>query len=166
MGLRGAEKDAVGHDDCGPPAHAEEAEKECEEEELGLLGLDYAGGGPWRWPRSRGCPRRGIGEDEGVGAGVVGMGFLEGVLVADAGALDAVEHHVHAADAEHGGIEIKAMKDVLGKAFAGGFVGKDLGLVVLAQVFPGGHEKSAGPAGGVADDVGGGGRGSSSPSDR
>ena len=159
VGLGGAEEDAVGHDDCRPPAHAEEAEKEGEEEELGLLGLDYAeevlGGGLVVEATREG----GIGEDEGVGAGVVGMGFLEGILVADVGALDAVEHHVHAPDAEHGGIEIKAMKDVLGKALAGGFVGKDLGLVVLAQVFPGGHEEPAGSAGGVADDVGGGGCG-------
>ena len=56
VSLGGAEEDAVGHDNCRPPAHAEEAEKEGKEEEFGLLGLDHAEN-PWRWPRSRGFRR-------------------------------------------------------------------------------------------------------------
>ena len=50
----------------------------------------------------------GIGEDEGVLRGVGGVGFFERVLVADVGVFDAMEEHVHGADAEHGGIEVVA----------------------------------------------------------
>ena len=58
-----------------------------------------------------------IGEDEGVGFFVARVILREGVAVADVGILHAVQEHVHAADAEHGVVEVEAVEGWWWKCF-------------------------------------------------
>ena len=64
-----------------------------------------------------------------------------------------MEHHVHAADAEHGGVEVVAVEGSLAEAAAGGGVPEDSVAVVFFEVFRGSHEEARRAAGGVADHV-------------
>ena len=60
--------------------------------------------------------RRGL-----VGLGVVLLDrFAEAVLVQDVGAIYPVQHHVHAGNAQHGGVEVEAPEHVLVDVFAEG----------------------------------------------
>ena len=68
---------------------------------------------------------------------------------------DAVQQHVHAADAQHGGVKVKAEEGgfvELPGAFSAGVNGL---LVVFLQVFGGGDQKAGAAAGGVANGVAG-----------
>jgi len=152
VGLRRAEEDAIGDDDGGAAAGLQQAKEEGEEEELGLPGLDdleevlggilvVEGAGEGR-----------IGEDEGVFFLLTGVILGEGVAVSDGGIFHAVEEHIHAADAEHGAIEIEAVEGLLVEVALEGGVVEEAGVAV-AEVLPGGDEEAGGAAGGVADDI-------------
>jgi hypothetical protein len=78
--------------------------------------------------------------------------LAEGVAIADVRVLDAVEEHVHAADAEHGVVEVEAVEGLLVEVLLQLGVAQDF-RVVVAQVFARGDEEAAGAARGVADDV-------------
>ena len=62
-----------------------------------------------------------------------------------------MEEHVHAADAEHGGIEVVAVEGGLVEAAAGGGVLVDGFAVVGVEILGRGDEESGGAAGGIAD---------------
>ena len=150
--MRRAEEHAVGHDDRGASAGLEQPQEEREEEQLGLLRLDdlLQVLGAVLVVERAGEGR--IGEDEGVLLLLAGVVLRERVAVADVGVFDAVQEHVHAADAEHGVVEVEAVEQVVVEVLAQLRVAEDL-RVVLAQVFAGGDEEAGGAAGGIADDV-------------
>ena len=64
-----------------------------------------------------------------------------------------MKQHVHAADAQHGGVEVVAVKGVLVEAAAGGGVFVDGIGVMLDQVLGGRYEETRRAAGRVADHV-------------
>ena len=68
---------------------------------------------------------------EGVLLRVVVVGLGQRVLVADVRVLHAVQQHVHAADAQHGVVEVVAVEGALVEAAAGGGVLVDGVAVVL-----------------------------------
>ena len=175
MGVGGAKQHAVRHDDGGAAAVLKQAQEEVQEQDLGLLALD----------RQRGVNVRGVdcalegrvGEDH-----VVGPLFVEGlgksIGVAEVGRGDAVEHQVHAADAEHGhaGVGIEAGEGpglaelvILPCVELARRSGRGEALFVVGEVarvgvgfkdvLPGVDEEAAGAGGGVADALAG--RGSS-----
>ena len=113
-----AEEHAVGHDDGGASAGLEQAQEEGEEEQLGLLGLDdllQVLGGVLVVERS-GEGR--IGEDQRVFFLLARVVLRERVAVADVGVLHAVQQHVHAADAEHGVVEVEAVEELVVEVLA------------------------------------------------
>ena len=93
-----------------------------------------------------------IGEDERVFFLLARVVLGEGVAVADVGVFHAVQEHVHAADAEHGVVEVEPVEEVVVEVFLEPGVAEDF-RVVLAEVFAGGHEEAGRAAGGVANDV-------------
>ena len=64
-----------------------------------------------------------------------------------------MEQHVHAADTQHRGVEVIAVKGVLVEAAACGGVLVDGIGVMIDQVLGGRNEKTRGAAGWVADHV-------------
>ncbi len=76
------------------------------------------------------------------------------IAVADVGVVHAVQEHVHAADAQHGVVEIEAVEHALVEVLAQLAVVQEVGLA-LAQEFAGGDQKAGGAAGRVADQIGG-----------
>ncbi|MNC35503.1 hypothetical protein D3C75_839900 [compost metagenome] len=60
-------------------------------------------------------------------------GFAQGVLVADVRAVHAVEHHVHAGDTQHGGVEVEAPEHLAVDVLAVGF--KQVAGVMQVAVF-------------------------------
>ncbi len=79
--------------------------------------------------------------------------FDQRVTVADVGLLHAVEQHVHAADTQHGAIEVVAVEGPLVGTVAGGLVAVD-GIAVMAdQICRGGDQKPSCTAGRVADRI-------------
>ncbi len=147
-----AEEDAVGHDDGGASAGLEQAQEEGEEEQFGLLGFDdlLEVLGAVLVVERAGEGR--IGEDEGVFLLLAGVVLREGVAVADVGIFHAVQEHVHAADAEHGVVEVEAVEEVVVEVFLEFFVAEDF-RVMLAQVFARGDEEAGSAASGIANDV-------------
>jgi hypothetical protein len=65
--------------------------------------------------------------------------------------------HVHAADAQHGVVEVVAVEHAVVEVLHGAGIAQHVG-VVLAQVLARRHQEAAGAAGRVADDVLGRGR--------
>ena len=147
-----AEEHAVGHDDGGASAGLEQAQKEGEEEQFGLLGLDdlLEVLGAVLVVERAGEGR--IGEDEGVFFLLARVVLRKGVAVADVGVFHAVQEHVHTADAEHGVIEVEAVEEVVVKVFLELRVAEDF-RVMVAEVFARRHEEAARTAGGIADDI-------------
>ena len=80
------------------------------------------------------------------------------VAVADVRVLYAVQQHVHAANAQHGVVEVEAVEQAVVEVLAQLRVVQQLG-VALAQVLARRDQEARGTASRVADDVGGLGRG-------
>ena len=123
MRIARPEEYAVGHDDGGAAAGLEQAQEQGEEQQLGLLRLDdllQVLGGGLVVETAR---KRRIGEDERVPLGVVPCGRQVGlgqrVPVTDVRILHAVHQHVHAADAQHGGVEVVTVEGALVEPAAG-----------------------------------------------
>ena len=94
------------HDDRGAAAGLEQAEKEGEEEQFCLLRLHLLEQDLGRRIVVEAAGEGRVREDERVRA-LFGCGSLrERVAIADVRCLDTVEQHVHAADAEHGVVEV------------------------------------------------------------
>ena len=152
VGAGGAEEDAVGDDAGTAAADFEDSQEKGEEKELCLFGVadaEEVGGDD---VGVEAALERRIGEDERV-AVAVGVLVGEGVAVFDGGVFDAVDHHVHGADAEHGAVGVVAVEHGVHVVGAGGAVEEDVGLAVLAEPVAGGDEEAGGAAGGVADGV-------------
>ncbi len=82
------------------------------------------------------------------------MILRQGIAVADVGVVHAVQEHVHAADAQHGVVEIEAVEHGLVEVLAQLAVVQEVGLA-LAQEFAGRDQKAGSAAGRVADQIGG-----------
>lgn len=113
MGLATAEQHAVRHDGGAAAADLEHAQDECDEEQLGLLGLDHAQQVRGHVLLVQAALERWVGQDEIERAfGALGVALLEAlaqrVLVVDVGLAYAVHHQVHAGDAQLG---ISAQRD-------------------------------------------------------
>ena len=152
VGRGGAEEDAVGHDAGAAAANPEHPQKQGQEQELRLLGLadlEEVGGDDVRVQTPL---EGGIGQDQGI---LVPVRVLvgEAVPILDEGVVDAVGHHVHGADAEHGPVHVEAVEHVVEEVILLPAVEEDLLLPVLLQVFPRRHQKARGAAGRVADDL-------------
>ena len=157
VGLARPEHYAVGHDDGGAAAGLEQAQEQGQEQQLGLLRLDDP-------LQVLGCGlvvetarKRRIGEDERVPLGVVPacrqVGLGQRVPVTDVRILHGVQQHVHAADAQHGVVEVVAVEGALVEPAAGLGVPVDAVAVVLDEMLGGGDEEAGGAASGIADDV-------------
>ena len=110
VGIGGAEENPIRHDDRRTTARLEQAEKQGQEEQFGLLGLDDRQqilGGVFVIERT-GEGR--IGQHEGVFFILTRVILGEGIVVGDVGVFHTVQEHVHAADAEHGVVEIKPVE--------------------------------------------------------
>src|SRR5690606_34856757 len=115
--LGGTKQYAIWHDHSGTATKFERAQNMRHKQQLGFFGFDQAeyirvGIGfiqaafEWR-----------IGEDDVeevffLPGDVLFNGFAQRVLVQNIGAIHPVQGHVHAADAKHGGIEVKAPEHV------------------------------------------------------
>ncbi len=148
-----AEEHAVGHDDGGASAGLEQAQEEREEEQLGLLRLDdlleVLGG----VLVVEDAGERRIGQDQRVFLLLARVVLRERVAVADVGVLHAVQQHVHAADAQHGVVEVEAVEQLVVEVLAQLRVAQNL-RVVLAQVLARRDEETRRAAGRIADHVG------------
>ena len=82
-----------------------------------------------------------------------GMVLRKRIAVADVGVLDAVQQHVHAADAQHGVVEVEAVEHAPGGNARASFSSCSIFGMVLAQIFAGRDQEAAGAAGGIADHV-------------
>src|SRR5436309_13593572 len=110
MRRAGAEQHAVGHDHRRAPAGLQEPQEKRKEEQLGLLGLDdleqvlggvlvvEAAGKGW------------ISEYKRVSFFVASVILCERVAVANIRILYAVQQHVHAANTQHGVVEVIAVE--------------------------------------------------------
>lgn len=74
------------------------------------------------------------------------------IPVADVGVVDAVQRHVHAANAQHGRVKIKAVKQLVVKMPAQRIILKKF-WVLGAQILARHHQKAAGACRRVANDI-------------
>ena len=108
--LAGAKQHAVGHDHGGAPAGFEQAQEQGQKQQLGLFGFDgllQVFGGVFVVEAAR---KGRVGQDEAVGLGIARRAFGQRVAVFDGGVLYAVQHHVHAANAQHGVVKVVAVE--------------------------------------------------------
>ena len=127
------EEYAVGHDDGGAAAGLEQAQEQGQEQQFGLLRLDdllQVLGSGLVVETAR---KRRIGENERRPCcRQVGLG--QRVPVTDVRDFHAVQQHVHAADAQHGGVEIVAVEGAHVEPAAGPGVVVDAVAVVLDEM--------------------------------
>ena len=152
MGLGGAEQHPVGHDDRAPPAHFEHPKKEGQEQQLGFLGLTHLQQVGGHDVRVQTPLEGGISQNEGVLLPVDVL-VAEAVPILNVGVVDAVGHHVHGPDAQHGAVHVVAMEHVVHVVVLLHPVVEDLLFAVLLQVLPRRHQEAAGTAGRVADHI-------------
>jgi hypothetical protein len=111
-------------------AGLEQPQEQRQEEQFGLLGLDDALevlGGVLVVER----PGEGrVGQDERVHLLVASVLLGERVLVAHVGLFHAVEQHVHAADAQHGAVEVEAVEHTVVEVAVGVGPEQRLGVVL------------------------------------
>ena len=156
MRLGRAEEYAVGYDAGAASAHAQHPEKQRDEEQLGLLRLaDLQEISRYRVIVQTALERR-IGEDQAVLALILIL-VAQAVAVFDIGAFDAVGHHVHRADTQHGAIHVVAEEHVVHVMILLLLVEEDIFLVRFFQIFRRRDQKARGAARGIADHVLGGG---------
>ena len=152
--LRRAEEHAVGHDHRGAAAGLEQPEEQGEEEQLGLLRLDDLEevlGGALVVERSG---ERRVGEDEACRPRSSPAWSSASESGSDVGVLDAVQQHVHAADAQHRVVEVVAVEHLVVEVLRLSFGSRSALGMVVAEVLAGGDEEAAGAARRVADHVG------------
>ncbi len=138
-------------------AGLQQAQEEGEEEQLGLLGLDDLEQVLRDVRVVQGAGEGRVGEDESVLLLLPRVVLGQRIAVADVGVLDAMEQHVHAADAEHGVVEVEAVEQAAVEVLAALAVAEHLRMA-LAEVLPRGDEEARRAAGRVADHVVGRGR--------
>lgn len=148
MGLGGAEQYPVGDDDRPPAAHLQHPQKEGQEQQfcfLGLAQLQQVGGHDVRVQASL---EGRIGQNQGVFVPVRVL-VAETVPVLDEGVVDAVGHHVHGPDAQHGAVHVEAVEHVVHVVAFLLPVEEDLLPAALLQVLPCRHQEAGGAAGRV-----------------
>ena len=90
---------------------------------------------------------RRIGEDQRVFFLLACVVLRQPVAVADVGIFHAVQQHVHAADAQHGVVEVETVEKLVMEVARQFGVAKDLRMA-LAQIFARRHKKRAVPQAG------------------
>ena len=115
VGLAGAEQYTVGHDHGAAATVFEHAQHQGQEQQLGLLGLDLAQQGGMDVVIVQAALEGRIGKDEiegirGFVREFVGEAVAQGVLIVDLRGIDTVQQQVHGGDAQHGGVEVEALK--------------------------------------------------------
>jgi len=151
---RRAEQHSFGHDHRSAPADLQEPQEQREKQEFGLLGLDdllqvLRG----RLVIERAGERR-IGEEKAVAVLLARNVLGEGIARLNHRIFDAVQNHVHRADAQHGRIEIEAVKRALVEMPPQFRIAQYFGML-FAQEFARRDEKAAGAAGRIADRIAG-----------
>ena len=140
VGLGGPEEHAVRHDAGAAPAGAEHAEKEGQEEQLGLFGLTDLEQVSGDDVRIQAAFKGRVGQDEGIGIPIRIL-VAEAVPVGDDGIFDTVGHHVHGPDAEHGAIHVVAGEHFSHVVFFGLLLKKDGFPAVGLQILPRRHQE-------------------------
>ena len=107
MGFLGAKEYAVGDDGGAAAADLEALKEECEKQELGLGRRDGAAQVLGDSLLVEAALKRRVGHDERELVALLVV-LRERIELGDVGRLDAVQHHVHGADAHHGGVRIMA----------------------------------------------------------
>src|ERR1035438_9850133 len=111
MGLARSKEHTVGHDNGRAATRLEQPEKERQKQQLRLFCLYYLQqvlGGVFVVERP--CKGR-IGQHQGVFLRLASVVLRERIAIHDVWLLDAVQEHVHAAAAQHGGIEIESVEE-------------------------------------------------------
>ena len=140
MRIAGAEQHTVRHDHRRSATELERAKNMGDEQQLGLLGFHKAeyvrvGVGFVQAAFERRVGQNHV-EEVLLLTRVVRLdGFAQGVLVADVRAVHAVQHHVHARDAQHGGIEVETPEHLTVDVLAVGF--EQVARVMQVAVFVG-----------------------------
>ncbi len=152
MRVRAAEQHALGHDDRRPPARLEQTEEERQEQQLRLLRLHDLLQVLGRGLVVERAGERRIGQDQRVLLLLPGVVLGQRVAVGDVGVLHAVQQHVHAADAQHGVVEVVAVEEGVVEVPQLLLAAEELRMPP-AEVLANGHEEAGRTAGGIADDV-------------
>ena len=140
------EQHAVRHDAGAAPADAQHPQEQGQKQQLGFLGLaDFE-----KIHRHSVCVQTAlegrVGQNQGILL-LVRVLVAKAVPVLDKGVVDAVGHHVHGADAEHGAVHVIAEEHVVHVVIFLLAVEEDIFLAVLLQVFTR-RNKEAGSAAG------------------
>jgi hypothetical protein len=93
-----------------------------------------------------------IGQDQGVFLHLGGVILCQRVAIDNVRLLDTVQEQVHAADAQHGGVEVEAVEEIGVEVFALFGIMEEVG-VMPAQRLAHGYQKSSRAAGRVADHI-------------
>jgi hypothetical protein len=129
-------------DDSRPTASLQQPQEQRDKQQLRLLRLDdllqvLRG----RLIIQRPGKRR-IREHQAVFAGLILVLFRQRVAALDVGVVDAMQQHVHAADAQHGGVGVKPVEEVMIEVEAQGCCVEETGIV-LAKVLGSRHQEAA-----------------------
>jgi hypothetical protein len=148
----GAKQHAIRHDHRRAATGLQQLQEQRHEAQLGFLGLDDREQVFRRGLVIKRARERRIGQHEAVAVGIAGMLLRQRILVADVRVVDAVQRHVHRADPQHGAVEIEAVEQLLVEIVARFNLVKQFRMVV-AQIFAGRDQETAGATGGIADYV-------------
>ena len=152
VSLGGAKQHSVRHDHSAAAAYLQHPQEERQEQQLGLFSLaqfQQVGGhniciqAPFE---------RGIGQDQGILL-PVGILITEAVPVFYVGVINAMGHHVHGADAEHGTVHIITMEHVVHIVILFHPVKEDFRFAVFLEIFSGSHQEPSCATGRVADHI-------------
>ena len=153
MGLAAAEQHAVGHDHRRTATGFEQAQEQGQKQQLGLFGLHRLQQVFGHVLVVQAARKRRVGQHQAVAAFFCAVLLAQRVAVGDGGVVHAVQHHVHAADAQHGVVEVVAMEHAMVEVQVQLGVVEQRGVRV-AQVFARRNEEAAGARGRVANGVG------------
>ena len=146
----GAKEHAVRHDAGAAPAYFEHPQKQREKQKLGLFrfaDFEQVGGDDVVVQTAL---ERGVGKNQRVFF-FVRILVREAVAVRNQGVVDAVGHHVHGADAQHGAIHVEAVKHAVHVVVFVLAAEENRLLAVFFEVVTHRHKKAGGATGRVAD---------------
>ena len=150
--LAGPEQNAVRHDHRGPPARFQQPQEQGQEQQLGLPRLDHRGQILGHAVGIQRAGKRRVGQHQRIGAGIARTLLRKTVPIPYVRAFHPVQQHVHAADAQHGAVEIEPVKHLCVKMHGGCRIAQHVRMTG-PQIFAGGHQKAGGAAGRVHDAV-------------
>ncbi len=152
MRVAGTEQHAIRDDAGATPAGFELFQEQADEQQFGFFGftdLQQIFGGAVKIERAFEWR---IGEDQRVGIALQCVVFAQAVAVLDRRVVDAVQGHVHRADAQHRRIKIGAVEHVVMKMLLQCGI-KEQRFVVPFQIFRRRDQITAGAAGRIANDI-------------